>query len=375
MEVNETEYWVDILLTSEHGADGPSWLVKLEISKFVCENNTRLLNTNSLVSFPTNHPSQPLPLEVHPNHAMASLLVTLLCVLADPPSRFNGSSSESSGSSGFNDGAESNEGAYLVQLGPAAGIAEGTGLGDDSVVGNNEGKFVQDQEKTLIYKLVKKLEKADDVNIPTPTPTVPSEFKVYFSNYYKTQKQVRATVDNGEFTGKKVLLDLERASTQHGSVPLRDSTNFGIGVGYGSRINITMYSRSSPSPSTIPEDTISGPFPYQRTYLVLCPTHTYYEEAAEAYRGRYREIVADRTKPSKSEIILPFTKHRISKTEPSFISSFKYWGGVRRILHFFFRWSAIHVLNVIGYTSLHRRGRTAERALLGVDRVATYHRK
>ncbi|CAG2061351.1 unnamed protein product [Timema podura] len=217
--------------------------------------------------------------------AMASLLVTLVGVLADLPSRLKGSSSESSGSSGFNGGPEFSGVAYLAQPGPAAGISEGTGLGDDSVVVNNEGKFAQDQEKTLIYKLVKKSEKADDVNIPTPVLTQPSKLKVYFSNYYKTQKQVINTVDNGELTGENVLLDLDSASTQYDTAPVKASTNVGNGAGYPSIVSTTTTPRPFPTTSTIPAPTISDLFPHQRTHPALSPTHTlthtHYVEAGQ----------------------------------------------------------------------------------------------
>ncbi|KAJ9574294.1 hypothetical protein L9F63_026060, partial [Diploptera punctata] len=45
-----------------------------------------------------------------------------------------------------------------------------------------------DEQKTLIYVLVKKPEEAPEINIPTPAPTTPSKPEVYFIRY-KTQKQ------------------------------------------------------------------------------------------------------------------------------------------------------------------------------------------
>nr|CAD7393709.1 unnamed protein product [Timema cristinae] len=41
----------------------------------------------------------------------------------------------------------------------------------------------------------------------------------------------------------------------------------------------------------------------------------------------------------------------------------------------FSRWNATHVFKMQVATRAHRRGRIVERALLGADRVATYHRK
>ncbi|KAF7995616.1 hypothetical protein HCN44_006723 [Aphidius gifuensis] len=46
----------------------------------------------------------------------------------------------------------------------------------------------QDEEKTLIYVLVKKPEEAPEISIPTVAPTQPSKPEVYFIKY-KTQKE------------------------------------------------------------------------------------------------------------------------------------------------------------------------------------------
>lgn len=46
----------------------------------------------------------------------------------------------------------------------------------------------QDEEKTLIYVLVKKPEEAPDIVLPTQAPTQPSKPEVYFIRY-KTQKE------------------------------------------------------------------------------------------------------------------------------------------------------------------------------------------
>lgn len=47
----------------------------------------------------------------------------------------------------------------------------------------------QNEEKTLVYVLVKKPEEAPEVHIPTPAPTQPSKPEVYFIRY-KTQVRI-----------------------------------------------------------------------------------------------------------------------------------------------------------------------------------------
>jgi len=51
----------------------------------------------------------------------------------------------------------------------------------------------QDEQKTLIYVLVKKPDEAEQLNIQQPAPTQPSKPEVYFIKY-KTQKQVSTLV-------------------------------------------------------------------------------------------------------------------------------------------------------------------------------------
>ncbi|XP_066251864.1 uncharacterized protein [Euwallacea similis] len=46
----------------------------------------------------------------------------------------------------------------------------------------------QNEEKTLVYVLVKKPEEAPEISIPTPAPTQPSKPEVYFIRY-KTKKE------------------------------------------------------------------------------------------------------------------------------------------------------------------------------------------
>nr|CAD7430122.1 unnamed protein product [Timema monikensis] len=113
-------------------------------------------------------------------------------------------------------------------------------------------EFAQDQEKTLIYVLVKKPEEADDIVIPTPTPTIPSKPEVYFIKY-KTQKQVSNTVDNVGFSG------INRPSLYSGS-PKRPSTNEGrLTSGYESEgidnvgFSASLIMNNNPTPPIIIE--------------------------------------------------------------------------------------------------------------------------
>ncbi|XP_063929976.1 uncharacterized protein LOC135142229 [Zophobas morio] len=54
----------------------------------------------------------------------------------------------------------------------------------------------QNEEKTLVYVLVKKPEDAPEIHIPTPAPTQPSKPEVYFIRY-KTQKEQGGYPDSG----------------------------------------------------------------------------------------------------------------------------------------------------------------------------------
>ncbi|XP_059611059.1 uncharacterized protein LOC132257988 [Phlebotomus argentipes] len=53
---------------------------------------------------------------------------------------------------------------------------------------------LQDEEKTVVYVLVKKPEEQPDIVVPTPPPTVPSKPEVYFIKYntHKTGSDVRS---------------------------------------------------------------------------------------------------------------------------------------------------------------------------------------
>lgn len=59
---------------------------------------------------------------------------------------------------------------------------------------------VQNQEKTLIYVLVKRPEDAPQITIPTAKPTLPSKPEVYFIKY-KTQKHTTAVHQKTETYG------------------------------------------------------------------------------------------------------------------------------------------------------------------------------
>lgn len=54
----------------------------------------------------------------------------------------------------------------------------------------------QNEEKTLVYVLVKKPEDAPEITIPTAAPTQPSKPEVYFIRY-KTQKEAAAAIGGG----------------------------------------------------------------------------------------------------------------------------------------------------------------------------------
>uniref|UniRef100_A0A182Q283 DUF243 domain-containing protein n=1 Tax=Anopheles farauti TaxID=69004 RepID=A0A182Q283_9DIPT len=56
----------------------------------------------------------------------------------------------------------------------------------------------QNEEKTLVYVLVKKPDEQQDIVIPTPAPTQPSKPEVYFIKY-KTQKESSGGVSGGGY--------------------------------------------------------------------------------------------------------------------------------------------------------------------------------
>ncbi|XP_050071701.1 uncharacterized protein LOC126559570 [Anopheles maculipalpis] len=58
----------------------------------------------------------------------------------------------------------------------------------------------QNEEKTLVYVLVKKPDEQQDIVIPTPAPTQPSKPEVYFIKY-KTQKESGGGVSGGFGSG------------------------------------------------------------------------------------------------------------------------------------------------------------------------------
>ncbi|XP_065335404.1 uncharacterized protein LOC135936502 [Cloeon dipterum] len=84
--------------------------------------------------------------------------------------------------------------------------------------------FPQDEQKTLIYVLVKKPEEQPDIEIPTPAPTKPSKPEVYFIRY-KTQKE-------------------QQQSTKYGPPAAPPASSYG-----------------APSGPSIPDNTYGGPLP------------------------------------------------------------------------------------------------------------------
>lgn len=66
----------------------------------------------------------------------------------------------------------------------------------------------QNEEKTLVYVLVKKPEDAPEITIPTPAPTQPSKPEVYFIRY-KTQKESVAAAADGVSIADAGAADLD----------------------------------------------------------------------------------------------------------------------------------------------------------------------
>ncbi|XP_060809620.1 probable H/ACA ribonucleoprotein complex subunit 1 [Amyelois transitella] len=61
----------------------------------------------------------------------------------------------------------------------------------------------QNEEKTLVYVLVKKPEEQPDIVIPTPAPTQPSKPEVYFIKY-QTQKESGGAIGGGAIGGGSI---------------------------------------------------------------------------------------------------------------------------------------------------------------------------
>ncbi|XP_056643894.1 uncharacterized protein LOC130449871 [Diorhabda sublineata] len=64
----------------------------------------------------------------------------------------------------------------------------------------------QNEEKTLVYVLVKKPEEAPEINIPAPAPTQPSKPEVYFIKYGTKKEQtaqVEENISNGNILGQE----------------------------------------------------------------------------------------------------------------------------------------------------------------------------
>lgn len=102
----------------------------------------------------------------------------------------------------------------------------------------------QNEEKTLVYVLVKKPEEQQDIVIPTAAPTQPSKPEVYFIKY-KTQKES----NSGPYP----------ASGQSGGSGLDLSAPGPIGGGGGSGIDFGSSGHGTPSSQYGPPGK-SGPY-------------------------------------------------------------------------------------------------------------------
>jgi hypothetical protein len=78
----------------------------------------------------------------------------------------------------------------------------------------------QNEEKTLVYVLVKKPDEQQDIVIPTPAPTQPSKPEVYFIKY-KTQK------DSGSADGGYAGADFGASGSGYDSAPQNPQSQYG----------------------------------------------------------------------------------------------------------------------------------------------------
>lgn len=77
----------------------------------------------------------------------------------------------------------------------------------------------QNEEKTLVYVLVKKPEAPQDIVIPTSAPTQPSKPEVYFIKY-KTQKEAGGAV-GGDYAGDSGIIGSD----------IQGGSNLGVSAG------------------------------------------------------------------------------------------------------------------------------------------------
>nr|CAI5857034.1 unnamed protein product [Callosobruchus analis] len=85
----------------------------------------------------------------------------------------------------------------------------------------------QNEEKTLVYVLVKKPEEQPEINIPTPAPTQPSKPEVYFIKY-NTRKEAGAAAGAG-FGGTGAGQDLGGGDAGLDSVSIEANSAHGAG--------------------------------------------------------------------------------------------------------------------------------------------------
>lgn len=89
----------------------------------------------------------------------------------------------------------------------------------------------QNEEKTLVYVLVKKPEEQPDIVIPTQAPTQPSKPEVYFIKY-QTQKEAGGAISGGAIGGGDLSgVNLSSSSSSGGHAGAEISTDFGTSGG------------------------------------------------------------------------------------------------------------------------------------------------
>lgn len=103
----------------------------------------------------------------------------------------------------------------------------------------------QNEEKTLVYVLVKKPEEAPEIVIPTPPPTAPSKPEVYFIRYKAPKQPYR----NGDVNG------ISGEGTTGSFTPVRDTSFPSKEINGG-----TFGSNASPSPAYGPPKQNAGTY-------------------------------------------------------------------------------------------------------------------
>lgn len=114
----------------------------------------------------------------------------------------------------------------------------------------------QNEEKTLVYVLVKKPEEAPELNIPAPAPTQPSKPEVYFIRY-KTQKDHSGvSLASGAAGGATLVDDSAAALAGSGSV----SSSFSSAHGSSSASSFISSSSGGLTSSYGPPGHVPGPY-------------------------------------------------------------------------------------------------------------------